>query len=116
MARRRRISFGSSSAEHSAQATTWVNGTRAAAKAATRAAAKGQCSVALHELTVMNRKWGSVITAHQSMGNTRKFPHKVSQQVDGAQEVFKRNCLAAERARRPAGSPRLRLVAGAHRR
>lgn len=108
------IKFGSSAAEHSEQATQWVNGTRDAAKAVTRAASKGQCSVALHELIVMNRKWGSAITAHQGAGNTRKFPNGVSEQVESAEKVFASNCLSSGRAR-PNGTPKLRLV-GARRR
>lgn len=110
----RRSRFGLPPEQHSAQATAWVSGTRDAAKAVFRAVNKGQCSVALHELVVMNRQWGSAITAHQGAGWKRKFPGNVELQVDSAEEAFKRTCLASGQAR-PSGPPRLRLV-GARRR
>lgn len=114
MARRRR-GLGSTPAEHSKQATAWVNGTRDEAKATARLAAKGQCSAALDRLIAMNRQWGSAITAHQGAGWGRKFPNKVSQRVDAAEKIFAANCVAPSRAR-PSGPPRLQLVNGARRR
>jgi hypothetical protein len=107
--------LGSTPAEHSAQASTWVSGTREAARDTVRFAAKGQCPAAFSALVRMNRKWGSALTAYQGAGWKRKFPGKVDQQVEGAEKVFARNCIAP-RASHPSGPPRLTLVNGARRR
>lgn len=113
---KRRRSLGSTAAEHSARATAYVQNTREAAARATKAAARGQCAVAFHEIVVMNRQWSAAIQEHRGAGWGRKFPNKVSDRVESAQGVFERNCVASTVRGRPSGPPRLTLVNGARKR
>ena len=116
--RRRRSRLGSTAAEHSARATAYAyaHDTIESSKRATRAAAKGQCAVAFHEVTVMNRQWGATLHEHKGAGWARKFPRNVEQRVNAAEKVFSLNCVAPARAPRPSGPPRLTVVNGARRR
>ena len=115
MARRRR-GLGSSPADHSARATAHAQDTRASAKELARLSAKGQCKTALTELSRMNRQWGATIHEYKGAGWKRKFPHKIADQVEGAEKVFELNCVASAARVRPAGPPKLQLVHGARRR